>query len=399
MKLKHNLERAKPDYAGGSIANLMQTLGETLGSAADIYPGLRSFDPAPLRDAERIILIVIDGLGDELLRHLGDGSCLREHQQMSLTSVYPPTTSSAVTTFLTGVAPQQHGLTGWFMHLRQVGAVTAVLPYVPRGSNKPLSSIGAPLAEVLTMPSFFEHLDTPSIILQPSYIADSEFTRIAARGAERRGFSDADDFSRQLLSFIRGESKNAGTDPRYLYAYWSELDTLSHLHGPSSVETHAHFSMLDQVLAPVLESAPHHGTVVLITADHGFIDSDPSQRIDIEDHPILQQALNIPLCGEPRTAWCYLRRDLEIEFTDYLSSALADQIDWCPIRDLLDEGWFGLGAPHPELAARIGDIALRMLGDHTIGDKVIGERDLRLHGVHGGHSHAELHVPLIVAGA
>src|SRR5512135_1734595 len=105
-----------PDYAGGSILNLMRSVAEACGATGLPYEPARQLDPAELADAANIVLLVIDGLGlDYLLRNGKDGA-LRGHLRGSLTSVFPSTTASAITTFLTGLAPQQHGLTGWHMY-------------------------------------------------------------------------------------------------------------------------------------------------------------------------------------------------------------------------------------------------------------------------------------------
>jgi predicted AlkP superfamily pyrophosphatase or phosphodiesterase len=49
-----------------------------------------------------------------------------------MTSVFPPTTATAITTYLTGDAPQQHALTGWHTWMRELGCVMTVLPGRPR---------------------------------------------------------------------------------------------------------------------------------------------------------------------------------------------------------------------------------------------------------------------------
>ena len=46
---------------------------------------------------------------------------LSENLIGSMTSVFPATTASAITTFATGLAPQQHAFTGWFMFLKEIG--------------------------------------------------------------------------------------------------------------------------------------------------------------------------------------------------------------------------------------------------------------------------------------
>ena len=51
-----------------------------------------------------------------------------------------------------------------------------------------------------------------------------------------------------------------------------------------------------------------------------------------------------------------------------------------------------------EPGARLGDYTLQMRERYTIRDRVSGERDVSMHGMHGGITTAEQHVPLAVAG-
>ena len=391
-RLVHDLSIAKPDYVDGSIVNLMRSLGDALGADLTPYAPLAGLD-ARLRDAKRIVLLVIDGLGAELLQAIGTGTVFSERQVGTMTSVYPPTTATAITTFMSGLAPQQHGLTGWFMHFRQLGTVTAVLPFVPRYGRVPLSSCGIDISAVIDCPSFFDTIDQPSIALLPKGIANSDFSRLLGGRARRLPFDSLEDFAARLKACCEGLE-----DARYIYAYWSELDHLSHLHGPSSPEVEAHLAALNDALAPVIDACTGSGTVLIATADHGFIDSGADERIDMVDHPDLADMLSLPLCGEPRSAYCYVRAGCVASFEQYVTDELADFAHLVPSEQLLDEGWFGLGDPHPDLGARIGDYTLQMRGRYTIRDRVLGERESHLKGVHGGTAAAELHVPLILAG-
>jgi Uncharacterized proteins of the AP superfamily len=127
----------RPDYEGGSIVNLMRSLGDACGA-------LPPLPYAPLRDAKvslgdtarHVVLLVADGLGYRYLQRHGAGGHLHNHLQARLTSVFPSTTASAVTTYLTGLAPQQHALTGWHMYFSELDAVAAVLPLRPRGPGE-----------------------------------------------------------------------------------------------------------------------------------------------------------------------------------------------------------------------------------------------------------------------
>ena len=211
--LDHDLSVMKPDYAGGSLVNLMRSLGDALGVTSNGYTPLTLLDPARLHAAQRVVLLVIDGLGADLLEQLGPHSALRALKVGTITSVYPPTTATAVTTLMSGLAPQQHGLTGWFMHFRKLGAVTAVLPFVPRFSRTPISNAGVPLDAILDCPSFCAGVDGASVALLPAAIVDSDFSRTVGHGATRVGYRDMTDFATRLAALCAGSS-----DARYVYA-------------------------------------------------------------------------------------------------------------------------------------------------------------------------------------
>lgn len=391
-RLTHDLRVAKPDYNGGSIVNLMRSLGDACGARPSAYaprPGIDDW----LAGAERIVLLVIDGLGAELLQAIGADTVFARHQAGTMSSVYPPTTATAVTSFMTGLAPQQHGLTGWFMHFRRLGVVTAVLPFVPRYGVEPLSASGIEIGSVIDCPSFFDTIECPSLALLPDYICDSDFSRLLGGRARRAPYASLDDFATQLARCCAGRE-----EARYVYAYWAEFDRLSHLHGPSGDAVAAHLNALEQALAPIITACTDSGTALIITADHGFIDSGAPERIDLAEHPILSDMLSLPLCGEPRSAYCYVRPSCTDAFEQYVTSELGDYARLVPSKQLLDEGWFGSGDAHPEFAARIGDYTLQMRERYTIRDRVTGEREIAMSGMHGGTASAELYVPLILAG-
>ena len=66
-----------PDYAGGSILNLVTTIATALGAPPGPYPGLRHPDlDRLLASRDRAVLIVVDGLGHGYLTRGYPGSSL-----------------------------------------------------------------------------------------------------------------------------------------------------------------------------------------------------------------------------------------------------------------------------------------------------------------------------------
>jgi hypothetical protein len=377
-----------PDYRGGSIVNLMASIALARGNEAALYSPLELLSPSRLLTSKNIVLIVIDGLGYECLTSAGKSTGLYSHLQGRISSVFPSTTATAITTFLTGIAPQQHGLTGWHMYLRELGTVMAVLPFRPR--------LGAPraegfnTAEVFDQRPIFDQLKVRSYVVVPSKIIDSVYNAAYSGSACRRAYSS----SLQTLFRTVARVLREHNERKYVYAYYPELDRVAHEYGPASRKTQAHLAEIDLAFTQFLDQIKGSDTTVIMTADHGFIET--KERIELDNHPLLANALRLPLCGESRVAYCYVYPEKRALFEHYVENHLAGQATLLSSKELINRGYFGLGPPHPRLQERIGDYTLIMKDGYVIKDWLPGEERYRHIGVHGGMSAAEMYVPLIV---
>ncbi len=380
---------AKPDYRGAGIVNLMASVVRARGGES-IYPDLELLPAKELRDSRNLVLMVIDGLGYDYLLCSQAGETLRRYLRGGITSVFPTTTATAVTSFLTGTAPQQHGITGWFTYLKEIGRVSVVLPFLDRESGLSLQASGYEVAALLGNTPIFDLIDTPSWLVTPSAIAQSPYNT-AHRG--RAALAPYDTMSQffEAISATLAEGDGA----RYVYAYWPHLDGLAHEQGIEGEATAMHLAELDRAFGSFVDELTSDTTVV-VCADHGIIDSPPHRHIELAAHPALGKTLALPLCGEQRVAFCYPRPFKRRQFRDYALGELGACAELMHSSNLIAEGYFGLGSPHPGLKDRVGEYALVMKGNHTIKDWLPRERPFRFIGAHGGLSDAEMFVPLIV---
>jgi len=384
----------KPDYHGGSIVNLMASIETAFGGRAG-YATLRELAPEEIAAARNVCLVVIDGLGSRYLMRADNGAALRSHLRASITSTFPSTTATAITTFMTGLAPQQHGLTGWHMYFRELGTVLAVLPFRPRHGGPPIAADGGVTPEgLLGNPPFVDRLDADAFVVSPSGIVDSVFNVAHSGRAQRVAHGGVEEIFTAVRDIVRGARERS-----YVYAYYSEIDSLAHAHGIGSSEVRAELARVDAAFGRLLEEIAGTDTLVVATADHGFVDTRPETVVDLDDHPALAETLLVPLCGEPRVAYCYVKPGAHRAFERYVETRLSRCVSLARSADLVAQGWFGPGAPHPRLADRVGDYALVMKDGYAIRDHVPGERRHLQIGVHGGTSEDEMLVPLIVAHA
>ena len=381
-----------PSYRDGSIVNLMQSILTGLGAsgAGDVHGHLRDLGPEEVADARHVVLLVIDGLGAVQLES-GPAPALRDSLRGTMTSVFPSTTATAVTTFLTGLSPVEHAVTGWFMWLREFGSVIAPLPFTPRARRTNLTELGLAPAEVFTGPSVFERVRADCHAVQPADLIDSVYSQAHTRAAAPRGFKRLDQLVDAIVDIVRNARRRT-----YVSAYWPVLDTLSHKFGASSARARRHLAKIDAHFDRLRAALAETGTLLVVTADHGFIDIRAESCLDASAIPGLDPMLALSLCGEPRVAYCYVRDDSHADFVQRAGEGLAGAARVVESASMIANGWFGLAEPHPRLHERVGDYALVMRDDYAIRDRIAGEKRFRHIGVHGGVSREEMRVPLVV---
>jgi hypothetical protein len=386
-------ELPRPDYAGGSIVNLMSSVITGRGGRA-AYPPLRLLPPREVERYTSVLLLVVDGLGAEWLTRQSPLGVLSRHLRGTMTSVFPPTTASAITTYLTGEGPQQHALTGWFTYFRELGCVVTVLPGRPRYGGATYTQAGVDLRKLFGHVPVSERIRTRAVTVSPVHIARSDFNLAHLGRSRLMTFETLEEMFRQAALALRADSER-----KYLYLYWPKLDTIGHEAGINSPAARRHLKEIEQHLTDFLALAAGTDTLTLVTADHGQIETAPRDCIEVADHPDLEDCLALPLCGEPRAAFCYLRPGRSGDFERYCREVLGNRLRVYPSRTLCDEGLFGLGVPHPRLRHRIGDYTLLMRDAFVIRDRLPTEKPFRQVGVHGGLTRTELQVPLCVLGA
>ena len=380
----------RPDYRGGGIVNLMSSLRRVFGAPDIPYPTLKPVDLLERLPGRSVVLLVIDGLGYHRLKDQRVAPCLDTQLACALTSVFPSTTASAITTYLTGLAPHQHGLVGWHTYFREIDQVFTPLPFIPREP-------GQCLPPGVTPETLFDHrplfcqIDAPTHSVSPAAIADSAYNRFHCGPASIHPYATVAELFDALTTICRQT-----TEPALTYAYYPEIDFLSHVHGSCSEEVDQNLRLFDAAFETFLSSIANTNTTVLTTADHGFVDPGAEQKLDLADYPDIERTLAKPLCGEPRVAYCYVKAGQQERFETLVADQLADKVAIFPSEQLVREEYFGMGEAHPDLHRRTGDFTLLMKSEHMLKDWLPGEKRFDFCGVHGGVSDNEMLVPLCI---
>jgi type I phosphodiesterase/nucleotide pyrophosphatase len=383
-------DSALPD-SRADLVQLVRVVGQRFGARWEKGwepPAHGALGHLALRHRHAVLLLV-DGLGDAFLQGRGAGSFLARHRLGALSSVFPSTTASAITSLMTGVAPIQHGLLGWFIRDRRFGGILAPLPLTLRAGGEVSGSLR--LRRLFPYRTLFQRLSCRTTVVSPAEIVDSPFNRRHSRGAARLAYHRLEG----LVTAVREAVMAHGPEGGYVYAYYPRFDALAHHHGVGSDRMAEEFARIDAAITLLAATLARIGVDLLVTADHGFIDVPPGQTQEIEVWPEIKPMLATPLWGERRAAWCAAKQGAEKDFEAALGERLGDGGVVLPTAGLASSGLLGTGRPSPRLAERMGTHLVVMAPGRALRDRVPGETEHPMIGLHGGLSADEMRVPLV----
>jgi predicted AlkP superfamily pyrophosphatase or phosphodiesterase len=379
-----------PNYKDGSIVNLMSSIAKAYGNKIK-YKELKMLQTKELKGSKNIVLLIFDGLGYEYIKKKGKGTVYEKYLKGSMTSVFPSTTASAITSFYTGTAPKQHAYTGWFMLLKELGVVATILPFSPRYGKIPFSYDGYQKKDILNVKAFTEKIKIKSFLITKKEISRSDYTKTTSKRSKIISYSKFDDFFKKIAKTIKSDKKR-----KYIQGYCPDFDSICHEYGINSKNAEKCFFTIEKGISKLITNIKDTDTTLIITADHGLLDTTKEKTIYLENHPKLKECLTLPLCGDARVAYCYVHPDKTGQFERYVKTKLKKCCDLHKSKDLIKKDYFGLFKEDKRLHDRIGDYTLIMKDNYCMLDQILNKKRKYLIGHHSGLSKDEMLVPLVV---
>jgi hypothetical protein len=363
-----------PDYGEGTLSDLANSLLASLGVGD-------APNPLGLASTRRACLLIVDGLGWELLRaHQAAAPFLSEltFTGRALTAGFPATTVTSLSSLGTGLPPGRHGMLGY-----QVA--------VP-GQDRLLNGL-----------RWDEQVDPVSwqpapTIYQRAAAADIAAFRVAARGLEKTGFSLA---AMRGATYRSADSMGAlvaqaswalaDSDRALVTVYHAELDGTGHVFGSQSEAWSYQLAHVDKLAEQLASSLPA-GTALYVTADHGMVDAAPDDKIDVDLVPGLRDGVAL-LGGEPRARHVYTVPGAAQDVLATWQGVLGGRA-WVASRDeAIEAGWFG--PVDPRFLPRIGDVVAAPAGPWALVATKAERLESSLVGMHGSLTPGDQFVPLL----
>lgn len=230
----------------------------------------------PSARIDRVVLVVMDGLRTEAVQRLplpamkqlmGNGAWT-----LSARTVTPSVTAAAMTSLLTGVPPERHGIGGeGFGIPRDI----ARLHLLPRQLSRAHRSTSLHFARI-----------------------PLRYRWLAARLGHLAGVDSVrsqGDSSREIVAHARNDLVSRKSD--FVFMHWPEADRAGHVHGWGSAAYDRAAQAMDDSLAGLVEIlgvGTDPGTLLILCADHGGGGVDP---LDHESDHLDDISIPIVLAG------------------------------------------------------------------------------------------------------
>ena len=144
-----------PDF-DKNIVSLSNSILKFFGAKTH-HSTLVEADTALSRGKRNVVFMILDGLGENILqKHLPPNSFLRQHQVCPISSVFPPTTAAATTSFHSGKYPIEHGWIGWAPYFKEYNKVIEIFLNNDFYTQKPLDI--SPVGDMLPYKSIYHQI-------------------------------------------------------------------------------------------------------------------------------------------------------------------------------------------------------------------------------------------------
>ena len=339
------------------------------------YTNVLGFPSSP-----RFVLLLIDGLGFDLLRDSGGAapylSSLLVDGPMSVG--VPSTTATSLTSLGTGLPAGQHGVVGYTSRVpgttNRLNTLKWDQPIDPRDWQ--------PHATVLHA---MRSAGVDASVVNDAKFADSGLTLCSQRDVPFHGVETVWERLDAVVDAIEASPRSV------VYAYESRLDHTGHKHGTDSKQWREMLGTIDTDVRQLREDLPPN-TVLVVTADHGMIDLPKHNRFDLDAHKILRKDV-VLVAGEARFRHIHTREGAAEDVAERWRSKVGDRAIVRTQEGI--EDWFG--PISSRVRPRIGDVLVASLADFAVFSSADFAIELKMTGFHGSVTAAEMQVPLLVS--
>ncbi len=364
----------KPQYDGYNFGNIHATIRHLFG-----HPNGQPILPVDCFGQEYpqphvVVLFFLDAFGwqfwqDESIQPAALVKIKEEGRVTPLTTLFPSTTASSLTTLHTGQLPAQHALYEWNLLIPEYDEVIQTLIFAPLGerlqdqllATKHDPNVLFNQGETLVGALAKDGVKTIQVI--PRDYSQSAYNQLIGKGdSPAQPYRNLNEAFGQIK-----ESTRLAKGPTFIYFYYGDIDNTMHTYGPQSSEARTKITQFWQVWDEAFSQWNKPAdTLFLFTADHGQIALNPDKAIYLnrlvpELIPWLRTHRNgqpIMPNGSPRDVFLHIQPERVEEALNLLRTKLDLKALVMTTTEAREQGLFGRGPFDQHFLDRLGQILI-----------------------------------------
>lgn len=365
-----------PNYEN-SILGIPNSLLKHYG-AKPHHKTLFQLDELLEKDYKNVVLMVFDGLGISILqKNLPYDSFLRKHIISDISSVYPCTTTAAITSITSGLTPNEHGWVGWSCYFKEIDKCIDLFSNNISGISKgvPASNEHIP----------YKYLGFEDILSQIDRATNGTIKALSVSPFSNYFANTCEGICEHLENLCMEDGK------KFIYAYHFQPDHDMHDFGTTADCVKSMIVDYNRQIKELLSKLDD--TLFIITADHGLCDITMKC---IEDYPQINKCLKLPISIEPRCCSFFVKDEYKSTFADRFSTVFGNKFMLFSHDEFLQKGLFGDGTQHTKITDFVGDYVAVAVSDIALWYKDNHGEFNDFKASHAGLTEEEMLVPLII---
>lgn len=375
-----------PDY-NNSILNLITSILKHYNVESK-HSSLEALDNRLNKNYKNVVFLILDGMGEHILKNVSENGFFRNNEVNSITSVYPSTTTAALTTYYSGKPPYESGWIAWSQYFKEYGRAIDMLSHQEsyQGDTLKNATINV-FNNVVNYVPIFEKIENASPNVKAYEITPDYSDMRSKRSIRANSIEDICDNVTMLC-------KNP--DEKFILAYCDNPDGTLHKYGCSSDEVKnliKHFeSCIEKMCSDLSDD-----TIVIISADHGH--KDINKVYNLLDYPEIQDCLIMPASLESRSLAFWVKEDKKEKFEQLFNENFSSDFLLLTKEQFLDKNLLGFGEKHKKIDDFIGNYLALSISDSIIRlETNLAEGKKVKKSTHCGLTKDEMEVPLIIIG-
>ena len=325
-------------------------------------------------------------MGSHILEKLSPEGYFQKNQIDCVTSVYPSTTTAALTTYYSGRPPYETGWIGWSQYFKEYGRTIDMFSHKESylGQLPDYSRLNV-FEGIMKYPTIFERIEEASPHVKAYEVAPLYSERRSKRTLTADNFDELVDQLNVLCQT---------SDEKFIMAYSDNPDGLLHKYGASSSEAQDFIVSAEEKIARLYDNLPED-TLLIISADHGH--KDIEKVYTLLDYPEIQECLIIPASMECRAVAFWVKEDMKKEFEERFNKVFENEFLLLSREEFLAKNFLGFGKKHPKIDDFLGNyVALSISSSMIRIESFLAEGKKLKKSTHCGLSKEEMEVPVIV---